>query len=452
MPTPFKLGDVSRGDVLGSGLYLGNKIDATLWADGENIVFYNGGVQKKPGKELLFDNVDIVTGLSQARIDEYRRVYTGSATNLKFFENYLVTTIGAGYSNGDWSLETWGKWLVATNNFDPPVIWKNTGMAFDLTVPFTRCKLLTKNGPFLLAANTSNGQNWIEWAKEGNPEDWSLVLPTSAGNLPVQEFNSEIMSEAKLSSANLFASQESIAILQYIGGVGIFGYRHIPAGGAVSKSALVSRGSLVYGMSRQAIWITDGSSVQNIDRDIRVWLQDHVNWGAAINIRSYHDEILSTIVWLVPIDGAESPNAAIGFNYENSTWTKFIENVGAADEKSVFDYPLVGMDNLVVLGSNGDDTTSAWSLTTKPLNMGYEQNWKWLDQLINTHHGDIYVEFGFAEHGNDDAVIEWTAKTLLNIQHDILRESVYTTVRFSGTGDFRLNEMQIYGQIGAYTL
>ena len=213
MPVPFKLGDVSRGPALASGLYLGNKIDANLWAVGDNIIFRNGGVEKKPGRELLFNNGEVVTSLAQARVNSIRRVYTGSATSLKFYENFLLTEIGNGFNSDDSSLETWDNWLVATNNFDQPVIWKNEGSAQILNTPFQRAKLFTKNGPFLLAANTSNGQNWVEWAQEGKPEDWDTNTEfTSAGNLPIQEFNSEIMAEAKLSSANLFSSQESIAV------------------------------------------------------------------------------------------------------------------------------------------------------------------------------------------------------------------------------------------------
>ena len=73
MPVPFKLGDVGRGPALAAGLYLGNKIDALMWADGNDIIFRNGGVEKKPGKELYFDNGSVVTALAQARVSEFRK-------------------------------------------------------------------------------------------------------------------------------------------------------------------------------------------------------------------------------------------------------------------------------------------------------------------------------------------------------------------------------------------
>lgn len=449
----FKLGSVANGDALASGLFAGMKnVEAPLWSDGVNIIFKEGVIEKIPGKLSAAVFGATVTGIGQARVSGVNRIYAGTASTIQMWDGVSVTTIGTGFTSGDWVLTPWGNWLIATNNVDFPQIWKNTGtMAALGGVTFSKCKLLEKIGPFLIALNTSTNDRNITWCNENDPESWTIVdAGDAAGSLPINEFSGEIVSSCKLGDNVICFSREELAVIRYIGGVGVFGYKFLPAGGACARKAAVSVDNLAYVMSRHSVYVTDGLSTRNIDdASIRQWLQDNVDWNNISQLRSAHDEMLQTVKWYVPT--LSGVTYAVTFNYAKGAWSKENTQVTSADEKSVFDYPLVSVGSTVYYNNNGLDQTTAWNLTSKAFDFGYQDYWKWVDMLRVIAWGDdITLEVAFTETATETPVFESFGS--INGHNALQREGVFITFRFSGTGHFRISELEVMGQLGGRTL
>ena len=126
-----------------------------LWRDGENIDFTEGAIEKskgwtvEPGTTVGGQTYEI-NALAQAAPETERRIYSGlggaAYSALRVWDSGVGRDLGHAYANGQWSLETWGTWLLATNDVDPVQVWKGgvSGAAALAGVAVSRAKIVRK--------------------------------------------------------------------------------------------------------------------------------------------------------------------------------------------------------------------------------------------------------------------------------------------------------------------
>jgi hypothetical protein len=234
-----KLVDLNDGQMLERGIFPSLAENQTeLWKTSSNVEFLSRKVKKAVGFTLN-NNSGTIYAIAQAFVDDQQRAYFATASSLWYNQIGVTFNIGNGYDiSGFWSLETWGNFLLATNEVDPPQVWKNTGMAEDLA-GFTgvradrRYRLFKKFKNHMLAFF---GQQF-DFSSESNIELWVPDVDNSAGGLFIRDLDSDVIAACPLGADMAVYAGDSMSIIRYVGAPLYFGIEPAIDGiGAVSAS------------------------------------------------------------------------------------------------------------------------------------------------------------------------------------------------------------------------
>lgn len=373
--------------------------NATLWVDGRNITFGEGFVAKTAGWERQFNSPTTlpVRGMGQNIAGNVRRIFFGDAQSLHVWNETTVQTVGTGFTGNAnetvgfpasvWSFAPFGSWMLATNGKDAPQVWKGSGSFAPLSgVTFSKAELFVRQGPYILAMNTSVGPNEIAWCHDDNVELWSPAITNTAGAITLRDMPSEIVAAVKLADAIAVYGRNSMHVLRYVGMPYVFGaFPALEGIGAVSKAAVVSIGRLNFGFGPSGIWQTDGVSFEYIDTpQIREYLLTNVNLtraaGQPSKICAWHNDRAQEVVFSYPKGNALEPNESVSYNYKTKAWSLHSYGRTAGMERLVFDLPIAtDKDGNVYFHHKGDNADgfalSSW-LQTKPLDCGSAEVWK----------------------------------------------------------------------------
>lgn len=375
-------------DVAQGGLALGLKHDSIpLWEDGSNIVFEDAGVRPIPA-QIPVVNKPIqgpARGGLESRVDGYRtliwaalqgaepklfrrRENEGAATNVS-------RTSGGAYSNNVidetrtdnatfWSFANWGSdTVVGTDGVNPIQIYKGTtfeNIAGTADAP-TYAKIVARIQQHLLALNTNNGDNVVEWCSENDIDGvgaWTPAINNSAGNLVLRHLSSAIISAVPLGESLAVYGTDEMFAVEYVGPPYYFGQRLLLTNiGSVSRYGVVPAGRIHYGLSHRGIFRTDGISMEYIDNpQLHDYLfQGWVNLEQISKTVGVHLAGDRSVVWFLCTKGSMKPNAAIQYNYGNQTFTRFSFGRSFGTSGDVFFFPhLIDNDGNVFQLQVGD--------------------------------------------------------------------------------------------------
>jgi hypothetical protein len=368
--------DGTVGQQIASGLvYDAHPLQTPMWLDHSTVTLNASLVRKARGRRLLASiamrpprgmaQIETAAGVKRVYFGDAFQVYGYDLTQWDFTQGFtgLVDQSSIGRATS-WSFVDWGNWMLATNGRNPAVIAKDSLIFLPLVgTLFTRAEIFQKFATFVLAMNTSNGSNVIEWCNNDNVEDWSIGPAKSGGKLTLRELNGEIMAAAPLNSEIAVYGTDSMFRVGFRGTPFWFGYQRGPNGiGCVGKLAVCADDNRNYGVSRQGIWETDGFSYTYIDslpgNEIREWLQDNVNWAQASKIVARRNELANSIEFCFPILPSTENNLVLRFDLVKRQWSKVPRKITSADQRRVLDNPLsIDADGQLYLDEigTGDD-------------------------------------------------------------------------------------------------
>lgn len=434
-------------DVVGSGLHPGlNPESAPFWADSRNVHFTKYGAQGMRGLRLpqadtiffdavagLFDSAagpfdeggggtgplvspatKAIRGLMAYRLSTgLPRTVFGTVNKIWKWDGGLTADeVQAGLTGHPdeqasvgveatfISLTNWGDWFVATNNIDPIKIYKTGASMTNLIgTPPTRAKLLAKLGPHVIAFNIPLGANYMAWCAEDDIEEWDVAVKPTAGNLPIRDLENPIEAVVPLGETLAIYSRNEMQVLSYLGGIFQFGSRPMVEDiGALSNNSVVSIGPRNFGLYFNSIFQTDGFSKATItDREFARWFQKHVNLSQKTKIVGWHEAKLNQIRWAIPIDGSNTPNFQLGYNYSNGAFSFYDQSITMAYPPGVFDFATVGTPSGKLFWTESSDETMFDGgpinsyLISKPLHLDAPSGWKTL-QYINLILKDLVSE------------------------------------------------------------
>lgn len=444
-----KLVDLSQGTQIERGLFPSLAPDQQeLWKTGSNIEFLRRRVKKAIGYTAEVATGEI-SAITQAFVSGAQRAYYAEGNQISLYAGGVPTVLGSGLvSTGhNWSLETWGTFLLATNEEDNPKIWKNTGLLVDLggltgVRAGRKYRLFKKHKNHVMAYY---GQR-VEWSSESDVELWVPAEDNSAGGEDIRDLDSDIIAACQLGPDFALYSGDSMVIQRYVGQPFYFGFEPAIDGiGAVSDSAVVSVGNQNFGMSSKGFFKTDGLSYEYIDTPQinRLVFGDPANpeiVGQFYQLQGrktvgLHDEAQGTVKWYFL--GTGGIIHGVGYNYRNGTWTILDQMITAAASKQVFDSALIGTRTSFgfLKGENNGAAAMPSSLVTFPLDGGDREHYKQWDLIrINFEGSGLEVRFGFSD--DQDTVPDWTAWDDVTRENWIDgggRESVFLTVEFRST-------------------
>lgn len=445
-----KLADINDGDMLQRGMFPdlpANQME--LWRDGRNIQFGERRVGKATGFTVEETVASPIRAMAQAYVEGLRRTYYAEADKLWRWEYGAPTQIGTGYGGlGYWNLETYGAFLLATNDYDPPKIWKNDGNpAVNLAgVRRPRFRLIKKHMNHVLGYY---GQS-VDWSVKGNPEVWEPAEDNDAGGQFIRDLDSDVIAAQPLGPAFGVYSFDKLVIQQYTGDPLFFGFRlGVDGVGAVSDSAIIPVGQRHFGLSHKGVFTTDGIGHDYIDTpQIKKWITRQIDFQDARRTVGVHEEVQTTVKWWYPcLDGI---TRGVAFNYKTNAWSILEQPITAATGHEVYDSPLVAAGNRwgFHTGTQHGPDAMACDLKTFPFEGGNREVFKLWDMLRADVEGSgLEVRFGFADKPQD--AVEWTDWQPLTYEMFPNRDAVYITLEFRSTGygqDWSLTGLSLHGE------
>lgn len=448
-------------DLLNAGIFPSLPANQlVLWKTAENVFFNDGVVEKIGGWTQEIALPSEVLALQQAYVEGEKRVYAATADKVYKWNAGVSSEIGTGFTAENWSLESWGSWLVGTNDVDVPQVWKNAASMVPLGgVNFTRAKLFKKLQNHLLAFNTNVSGQQFNFSSKSNPEDWVTTASNSAGDLFIRDLDAQIEAVELLGESIGFYSADMAGIVQYVGAPLYFGAKVMLNGiGAVSQYAVVQVGRLHYGLSKKGFWRSDMVSFDYIDTPaVNRWFQDNINWASVANLRSVHLEQRNVVLWI--FDCQDAVRRGLAYNYKTRGWTIIKAPWTALLEQQILDRPLVGTTagwGYLDQGANAITAALSASLVTNSLDAGRPERLKGWDCLRvdrDSVVGGMEVRFGFGDRpGTSDYWSSWTA---LDYENWIHQEAAYLTVEFRSTevdAAWRISGLTLLGTIGGYVV
>lgn len=434
------------------------KTAGPVWKDGSNVLFEPLSIEPAYGDRRLFSGFGrgpkvMVQALA---LGSERRLYYEESGIIQYWNGTANALIGTLNANGDYDLEAFGAWLLATDNLSNLKLWKNTGTFIDIGMPqFARAKIIRKLQNHVLAYCSNELPNGFHWSDADDPEDWVPTQNNRAGDRQITEFDSEVKAVAQLGGGHGVYSSESMAIVNWVGGQNVFGYKLALTGiGAASKRSIIEWSKQNFGLSQAGIFWTDGTRFEYVDQPaFNRWLRDNVDWSLADEIFGYSDERLGLLCWSVPV--GRGVYSRIGLHPTRRFLTRLAGSFTAGSEKQVFEYPFLASSQGIYYASLASESRPVCTLQSNPLDAGAPQQYKQWDiiQLDGTM-GGLELQLGYSD--DESATPEFTdwMPAARNITPRP-RESVYLTINLrsaAAAAPWRLASIKVFGEPAGWVI
>lgn len=441
---PEVLINVGPGGVMEAGLASARHPESVqFWHDGENVAFRNLGVEKALGAEepLRLSSAPVIR-LAQAHVGGLRRVYFQDS----FFRVFASDEGGPAYFLGQLSgpaeLEPYGAHLLAAQN--GLWLWPGSGVLGQISAAGA-AKLISKCYQHVLLSDGTD----LYWPDVRDVSDFTPGPEKTARRLRFRDLESPILTLAPIGQKSLGVyTRDNLRLVNYVGTPIWFGHAEkdtLDGIGGLGPSSVISAGFKNYGLTRNNIFVTDGSQFQYIDTPpMHGFLEANMNWNLAHTVFGFHNEGFQEVVWFYPhLTGTIQ---GIGFKYTNGAFTKYNLNVRAALDREVFDYPLFGTNEGVFYGKGR--TSRSCVLRTRPLDAGDSMITKLFQhyRFVGTF-SDAKVRLGVADEVNASPFYfyEGDLETVIFAE----QEGVFLTIELSSTsGFFEISQVLVSGQPG----
>lgn len=456
--------DLMPGKGLNSGLFpSADPTGGTIWRDGRNVWFKELGIEMLLGRQKIIETIaGSPRAIAQAFVEGVNRIYYEDGGNVYYWNGTARIPMDNLSTAGTPWFEPYGNFLLLTDNLNQPKLWKNGGPFAPIgTGQFTRAKILKKLREHVLAYNTDTYPSGVHWSSTSDPEQWNPDLDESrAGFLPFRDLDSEVMAVADLGAAHAVYSRETMQILQFVGGDATFGRptQGLQGIGAVGRYSVVSVDRFNFGIGKGGVFMTDGTASTYIDRPaVDTFLQERVNWTRGEEVIGYYDERLKMIVWTLPLLSGEKQglgiDAARGFGGGDKQVTFLDGKFTAADQRVVYDNPLLGMPDGLYFASVPGFLMNDFYLLSQLYTPDPSIYTMWDFLLVGgtlTPGGQI--RFGFTNTPKMES-IEWSAiKPLENRIPIPLRESIYIAIEISHVFKLNITSLKLFGEPAGFVL
>ena len=196
------------------------------------------------------------------------------------------------------------------------------------------CSTAPPSGNAIYAVYTQAAPYRVQWSAIGDPTN--LPIPLTANAIAYQSGYQDM--EADLGPVKFIAGYPLYGIIfqefgisraNYVGGNVVWSFGTFSKNrGLVAKGAACQVGLLVYFLSQDGFFVTDGNSVSPIGTDdandlgIDQTFWDYVNQNALENIRCGYDSGSRCVYWSIPVSGDTLPNILLIYNPQANRWTK----------------------------------------------------------------------------------------------------------------------------------
>lgn len=442
---PETLINVGPGEVMEAGLASARHPESVpFWHDGENIAFRNLGVEKALGcEEVLVHTGFPVIRLAQAFVNGLKRVYFQDSSFRVWASDEGQPPFLLGQLSGPAELEPYGSWLYAVQT--GVWFWPGSG-ALTLDAAGGSAKHICKASQHILFADDTT----LFWPHVADSRRWSLDgdLSSTARRLQFRNLESPILAVKPLGAGGIGVyTKDTCRLVDYKGAPLWFGEKKevLDGIGAVGPNSIIPAGFKNYGLSRNGIFITDGTQFNYVDTPpFHGYLESFLDWDRSAEVFGFHNEAYQEVVWFYPhLDGTTK---GLAFKYTNGGFTKYNLPILSAASRDVFDYPLFGTTDGVTLGRGRTNQSSL--IRTRPLDAGDSlstkvfQHYRFVGRFL-----DATVRLGISDEVNADPFYFFEGELETAIYAE--QVGVFLTIELSTTsGFFEISQILVSGQPG----
>ena len=290
-----------------------------------------------------------------------RIICVATTTDIFVIVNDVVTasTLGLSLSGEDhYTFQQFGSSVYATakngGTYYLPNVALDTAFVAALGTP-PKANAMGRLGDFLLMGNlididVSEAVYRVRWSQFNNPAGtWGTDIATQAGAVDLHKDQGEVVAIAGGDFALVF-QKYGISRMTYTGGSAVFAKDLFESDrGCSAPESVVRVGSLVYFLSHDGFFVTNGSEVTSISRGkIWAWFSDTANPSRMFDVQGAVDWANRCIVWVFSDKNGTELNRQVYYNWETSRWTYAEQDMdyiilsdrdGATLESIATDYP-----------------------------------------------------------------------------------------------------------------
>lgn len=265
------------------------------------------------------------------------------------------TTTGGGIAQQlrQWSLDTWGEDLIASNRDGKIYYWDATtsvaarASAID-TAPVSNKAVFVHPNRHVVALGTvpvggSEGDPLeIRWSDRDDPREWGISAGTRAGSFRLQGTGNEIIGYAKTKREALIFTDSAVWSMLPLNNELVFSFNPITNNtGIISQHAAAAVDDVVFWMGTNNFYMYDGQT-RIIPSGIRDYVFANLEYSQKEKTYVATNKNYTEIIWFY--QSVDSPNDDIDryvkFNYTQGTW-----DIGTFDrtvwaDQSVYEYPI----------------------------------------------------------------------------------------------------------------
>jgi len=228
-----------------------------------------------------------------------------------------------------WSMDHFGEDLIACHESSRIYQWTYVGNLTDRATLVSNSPLfsnliaITSHDRHLVAfASESTGiQNnmLVVWADQETTNTWTPTAENTAGD-HILSGGSEILAVYRTQNSTLIWTDSGLHNMQFIGPPFTFGFSELATEcGAISKSSIINKDSIMYWMGKDNFFIFDG--VVNIlpctvHRDVF----KNINKTHATKVVAGLIKEFNEVIWFYPTNAATENSNYIIYNYQEKIW------------------------------------------------------------------------------------------------------------------------------------
>jgi len=414
---------------------------AQFWHDAENVAFRDLGIEKAIGPQepnIISTGVPVVRLAQVQSRDGSRRIYFQDSLWRIFGWDGPGPVFYIGQVSGPAQLLPYGNWLFAA--CAGGWLWKGEGALVQLDLP-TSIHSVAKLANHVVFF----GNRLVQWPDVRDPEQFTPAHDKTAGSFLIRDSESDIVAVVPVSNGLGIYSKDTARVLSYRGAGMWFGMesRVLDGIGAVGPNSVCSAGFKNYGLTKNGIFITDGTQFEFVDHPaMHGYLNNNLDWERADEVFTLHNEAFEEVIFFFP--SPEGEWKGLGYRYASGGFSKYNIPVRAALPREVFDYPIFGTEDGIALGS--DYARSSSYILTKPLDAGDSVTYKFWDyfRFVGEWSG-MHLKIGVHDEVNAEPL--WIYDGSLESFLHFHRESVFLTLELTGEPDswFNISQVMVTG-------
>lgn len=274
------------------------------------------------------------------KLDNTKRVFTGTASNLYEASGTSWSSVGSGYSLGSdsrWRFAQYGNVTVAANK--ETNIQGSTSGAFSALTGAPKAAIVETLNNQIFAFNTNEGtygdspERW--WCcAVGNENSWTPSSSTQAATGQLLDAPGPITAGKRLGDVIVAYKDRAMFLGQYVGVPVIWNWVHLPGNiGTPCNEAVVTTGTAHFFVGPDDFYLFDGSRATPLQSPLRQWFFDNLDPQYASRIVSAYDSINGRVFWwFVSKSGAGTIDNGICLHIQTNKWGRLDENIEAAAE------------------------------------------------------------------------------------------------------------------------